>query len=141
VRILACARVAAHRIGVDEFFPRLISLYLAQGFRWQVSCVVLLPVGLHLCLPHGDHRYSKHTARNRVTDGTAAFSDRVEDFKKIGAEVVACSVDSKFTHLAWTERSRREGGLGPMNIPLLSDLTHKIAQDYGVLITQGEDAG
>ena len=30
-----------------------------------------------------------------------AFSDRVEEFKKINAEVVAVSVDSVFTHLAW----------------------------------------
>lgn len=30
-----------------------------------------------------------------------AFSDRIEEFKAINTEVVACSVDSKFTHLAW----------------------------------------
>ena len=30
-----------------------------------------------------------------------AFSDRVEEFRKINAEVVAVSVDSVFTHLAW----------------------------------------
>ena len=30
-----------------------------------------------------------------------AFSDRIDEFKKINTEVVACSVDSVFTHLAW----------------------------------------
>ena len=30
-----------------------------------------------------------------------AFSDRVKEFREINAEVVACSVDSPFTHLAW----------------------------------------
>jgi peroxiredoxin (alkyl hydroperoxide reductase subunit C) len=30
-----------------------------------------------------------------------AFNDRVEEFRKIGAEVVACSVDSHYTNLAW----------------------------------------
>ena len=30
-----------------------------------------------------------------------AFSDSAEDFKKINTEIVACSVDSKYTHLAW----------------------------------------
>lgn len=30
-----------------------------------------------------------------------AFSDRIEEFRAINTEVVACSVDSKFTHLAW----------------------------------------
>lgn len=30
-----------------------------------------------------------------------AFSDRVHEFHAINTEVVACSVDSQFTHLAW----------------------------------------
>jgi len=67
-----------------------------------------------------------------------AFSDRVQEFRDIGAEVVAASVDSHFTHLAWINTPRQEGGLGPMNIPLLSDLTHEISRDYGVLL---EDLG
>lgn len=67
-----------------------------------------------------------------------AFSDRVQEFRDIGAEVVAASVDSHFTHLAWINTPRKEGGLGPMNIPLLSDLTHEISRDYGVLL---EDLG
>ena len=33
---------------------------------------------------------------------------------------------------------RKEGGLGPVKIPLLSDLTHKMSKDYGVYL---EDAG
>ncbi|XP_017768948.1 PREDICTED: peroxiredoxin-4 [Nicrophorus vespilloides] len=67
-----------------------------------------------------------------------AFSDRIDEFKKINAEVVACSVDSHFTHLAWINTPRKEGGLGKVNIPLLSDLTHSISKDYGVFL---EDVG
>jgi len=67
-----------------------------------------------------------------------AFSDRVEEFKKINTEVIAVSVDSVFTHLAWTNTPRKEGGLGKMKIPLLADLTKQISKDYGVLL---EDAG
>nr|XP_020644835.1 peroxiredoxin-4 [Pogona vitticeps] len=67
-----------------------------------------------------------------------AFSDRIEEFKAIGAEVVACSVDSQFTHLAWINTPRKQGGLGPVKIPLLSDLTHQISKDYGVYL---EDQG
>lgn len=33
---------------------------------------------------------------------------------------------------------RRQGGLGPIKIPLLSDLTHQISKDYGVYL---EDSG
>ncbi|XP_066455898.1 peroxiredoxin-4 isoform X1 [Eleutherodactylus coqui] len=67
-----------------------------------------------------------------------AFGDRIEEFKSINTEVVACSVDSQFTHLAWINTPRKQGGLGPMKIPLLADLTHQIAKDYGVYL---EDQG
>ncbi|XP_042312952.1 peroxiredoxin-4 isoform X1 [Sceloporus undulatus] len=67
-----------------------------------------------------------------------AFSDRIEEFRSIGAEVIACSVDSQFTHLAWINTPRKQGGLGPLKIPLLSDLTHQISKDYGVYL---EDQG
>ncbi|KOB73724.1 Thioredoxin peroxidase 2 [Operophtera brumata] len=64
--------------------------------------------------------------------------DLLDEFKKINTEVVACSVDSHFTHLAWINTPRKEGGLGKINIALLSDLTHSIAKDYGVYL---EDLG
>jgi len=67
-----------------------------------------------------------------------AFSDRAEEFRAINCEVLACSVDSEFSHLAWTERPRKQGGLGKMNIPLMSDITKQISKDYGVLL---EDEG
>eukprot|EP01135_Chromosphaera_perkinsii_P004210 Nk52_evm29s271 gene=Nk52_evmTU29s271 len=65
-----------------------------------------------------------------------AFSEAAEQFRKLNVEVIGCSIDSKFTHLAWTKTPRKEGGLGPMNIPLVSDLTHQISRDYGVLIEE-----
>jgi len=67
-----------------------------------------------------------------------AFSDRVDEFRAIGCEVLACSVDSEFSHLAWTEKPRKQGGLGQMKIPILSDLTKQISKDYGILL---EDQG
>ena len=66
-----------------------------------------------------------------------AFSDRSGDFKKIGAEIVACSVDSHFTHLAWVNTPRNKGGLGELNIPLLADLDKSIGKNYGVLLKAG----
>uniref|UniRef100_A0A8D0HJB8 Peroxiredoxin-2 n=1 Tax=Sphenodon punctatus TaxID=8508 RepID=A0A8D0HJB8_SPHPU len=62
-----------------------------------------------------------------------AFSERAEEFRKLNCEVVGASVDSHFTHLAWINTPRKEGGLGQLNIPLVADLTHSIAADYGVL--------
>jgi len=49
--------------------------------------------------------------------------------------VVAASVDSHFTHLAWVNTPRKDGGLGKLSIPLLSDMTHKISKDYGVYLS------
>ncbi|KAM7172838.1 LOW QUALITY PROTEIN: peroxiredoxin-2-like [Macrochelys suwanniensis] len=62
-----------------------------------------------------------------------AFSEHAEDFRKLRCEVLGVSVDSHFTHLAWVNTPRKEGGLGTIKIPLLSDLTRSMAADYGVL--------
>lgn len=67
-----------------------------------------------------------------------AFVDRLDDFKKRQTEVIGASIDSKFTHAAWARVDRKEGGIKGVNYPLLSDVTKKIATDYGVLIP---DAG
>src|SRR5450756_603047 len=45
------------------------------------------------------------------------FSSRVAEFDALGAKVIGCSVDSKFSHLAWTERD-----FGKLDFPLLSDM-------------------
>lgn len=66
-----------------------------------------------------------------------AFSDAIEEFKKLNTEVIACSVDSKFSHLAWNNMSLEKGGLGGVKFPLLADLTKNISRDYGVLLEQG----
>jgi len=70
-----------------------------------------------------------------------AFSDRSDEFRKLNCEIIAVSVDSKYTHLAWTNTPRKEGGLGNMKIPLVSDITKQISKDYGVLLEDGPDAG
>jgi peroxiredoxin (alkyl hydroperoxide reductase subunit C) len=66
-----------------------------------------------------------------------AFSDRVAEFKELGAEVVGCSVDSHFAHLAWSEIPRSKGGISELAYPLLSDLGKQVSADYGVLNPDG----
>ena len=61
-----------------------------------------------------------------------AFSDRADEFRAIDTEIIACSTDSHFSHLAWTNQPRKEGGLGKMDIPLLADKNAKISRTYGV---------
>ncbi len=62
-----------------------------------------------------------------------AFSDRLAEFRALGAEVLGVSVDSKFSHLAWTEKKRQEGGISGLAYPLVEDLTKRISADYDVL--------
>lgn len=66
-----------------------------------------------------------------------AFNDALDEFKKHNTEVIAVSVDSKFSHLAWNQTALDKGGLGGVSYPLLSDLTKNISRDYGVLLEQG----
>jgi alkyl hydroperoxide reductase subunit AhpC len=66
-----------------------------------------------------------------------AFNDRADEFRKIGCEVVGASVDSKFTHLAWINTRRNDGGISGVTIPLLADLRKEVARDYGVLLPDG----
>lgn len=62
-----------------------------------------------------------------------AFSERVDEFRAIGCEVLACSTDSVYSHLAWVNTPRKQGGLGPMKIPLLADKTMELSKKYGCL--------
>ena len=62
-----------------------------------------------------------------------AFSERLEEFKKRGVEILSCSVDSQFNHLAWKNTPRTEGGLGKIDYPMVADLNKNIARDYDVL--------
>eukprot|EP00095_Tigriopus_kingsejongensis_P008013 maker-scaffold269_size230758-snap-gene-1.43 protein:Tk08013 transcript:maker-scaffold269_size230758-snap-gene-1.43-mRNA-1 annotation:"peroxiredoxin 1" len=62
-----------------------------------------------------------------------AFNDRLQEFRQIGCELIACSTDSEFSHLAWVNTPRDKGGLGPMAMPLLADKNLEIARAYGVL--------
>lgn len=53
--------------------------------------------------------------------------------------MLAISTDSHHTHLAWSRTSRKDGGVGQLNIPLVADTSKKISAAYGVLVTDEED--
>ncbi|KAK5778794.1 peroxiredoxin PWA37_001312 [Arxiozyma heterogenica] len=65
-----------------------------------------------------------------------AFSKAAKRFRDIGAEVLFASTDSEFTLLAWTNLDQANGGLGPIDIPLIADTNHTLSRDYGVLIEE-----
>ncbi|KZT03042.1 thioredoxin-like protein [Laetiporus sulphureus 93-53] len=66
-----------------------------------------------------------------------AFNDALPLFKAINTVVLSASTDSHYSHLAWANKHRKEGGLGPdLKLPMLADKNLKIARDYGVLIEE-----
>ncbi|XP_046362388.2 peroxiredoxin-like [Haliotis rufescens] len=67
-----------------------------------------------------------------------AFSDAMDRFRQLNTEVVGVSTDSHFSHLAWINTPRKQGGLGGLKYPLLADFKKSVARDYGVLV---EDMG
>ncbi|GAB4159148.1 MAG: peroxiredoxin [Planctomycetaceae bacterium] len=66
-----------------------------------------------------------------------AFSDRCQEFADLGVQVLGCSIDSHFTHLAWRNTPRNKGGLGDIQYPLIADLNKEIAEKYDVLLPDG----
>jgi len=63
-----------------------------------------------------------------------AFHNRIKEFQGRKTQVVGCSVDSQFTHLAWTNTSVEQGGIGKLGYPLVADLNKNIARTYDVLL-------
>lgn len=45
-----------------------------------------------------------------------SFNDRADEFRKLDCDLVACSCDSHFSHLAWVNTPRKDGGLGDMQV-------------------------
>ncbi len=66
-----------------------------------------------------------------------AFSDRVAEFEALGVQVLGASIDSHFSHLAWRNTPRAQGGIGPIAYPLIADLNKEISKSYDVLLPGG----
>jgi len=61
-----------------------------------------------------------------------AHDHRLQQFKDLGVEVVGVSIDSQFTHHAWRNTPVDQGGIGPVQFPIVADIKHEITQAYGV---------
>lgn len=59
----------------------------------------------------------------------AALAENYEEFKKLGAEVITVSTDTKFVHLAW---QRDEKMLEKATYPMGSDRTTTLSRMFGV---------
>ncbi len=66
-----------------------------------------------------------------------AHDHRLDALAAKNTKVVAVSVDSQFTHLAWKNTPVAKGGLGQVRFPMVADLTKAIARSFGVLLPDG----
>jgi peroxiredoxin (alkyl hydroperoxide reductase subunit C) len=114
------------------------------------------PPLLHLSLHEADHRGISEISLTTYTSAKKwlvlafipmawtfvcpteiiAFNDAASQFTARGASIVFASTDSEYSLLSWTNTSKKDGGLGPVQIPLLSDKNQQLSRDYGVLIEE-----
>lgn len=66
-----------------------------------------------------------------------AFQEKLGEFKERGAEVLGCSIDSQFSHLAWLNTPLNKGGIQGVEYGLLADIGGNIARDFDVLSPGG----
>ncbi|MDC7222754.1 MAG: peroxiredoxin, partial [Spirochaetales bacterium] len=61
-----------------------------------------------------------------------AHDNRLEAFKEKGVQVIGVSIDSQYTHFAWRNTPVNQGGIGPVQFPVVADVTHEITKNYGI---------
>jgi peroxiredoxin (alkyl hydroperoxide reductase subunit C) len=62
-----------------------------------------------------------------------AFQETLAEFEKRDTAVVGCSTDSEYSHWAWLQTPRNQGGIQGVTYPLVADVNKTIAAAYDVL--------
>jgi peroxiredoxin (alkyl hydroperoxide reductase subunit C) len=62
-----------------------------------------------------------------------AFQDKLAEFQERNVEVLGCSVDSQFSHLAWLNTPKGKGGIEGVKYGLVADVGGRIASSFDVL--------
>jgi peroxiredoxin (alkyl hydroperoxide reductase subunit C) len=68
------------------------------------------------------------------------FSDRFDDFKGVGADVLGVSTDSVHSHRAWLRMPKENNGIGEIKYPIASDAGGKLSRQYNILIEEANIA-
>jgi peroxiredoxin (alkyl hydroperoxide reductase subunit C) len=61
-----------------------------------------------------------------------AHEHRRRAFGERGVELVGVSIDSEFAHFAWRSTPVKQGGIGEVGFPMVSDVKHEIVRAYGI---------
>jgi len=68
------------------------------------------------------------------------FSDRLDEFHGVGAEVLGISTDSVHSHRAWLNTPQDKNGIAGVKYPLASDVSGKLASAYNILVEEANIA-
>lgn len=114
----------------------------------KICGLFLLPTGLHLCVPHWNNRIQWCSGRFQENWLRGHCSLRWLALLPLCLVVTCCFFETLKVKCYWfiflllnpflacfqrTNTPRKQGGLGSMKIPLVSDTRHTISSDYGVL--------
>jgi peroxiredoxin (alkyl hydroperoxide reductase subunit C) len=62
-----------------------------------------------------------------------AFQEKLGEFKERNVEVLGCSIDSQFSHLAWLNTPKAKGGIEGVQYGLIADVGGNVAREYDVM--------
>jgi peroxiredoxin (alkyl hydroperoxide reductase subunit C) len=68
------------------------------------------------------------------------FSDRLDDFQGVGAEVLGVSTDSVHSHRAWLKTPQDKNGIEGVKYPIASDVGGKLSRAYNILVEESNIA-
>jgi peroxiredoxin 2/4 len=62
-----------------------------------------------------------------------AFQEKLGEFEKRNTQVIACSVDSWYSHAAWLDTPKNKGGIKGVTYPIVADFNKEITKAYDIL--------
>lgn len=65
-----------------------------------------------------------------------AFQEKLQAFEERNTQVIGCSVDSAYSHLAWLNTPIAKGGIQGVKYPLIADLNKEFARSFNVLFEE-----
>lgn len=65
-----------------------------------------------------------------------AFQEKLSAFEQRNTQVIAVSTDSHFSHAAWLNTPKNQGGIEGVAYPLVSDFNKTISRDFDVLLEE-----
>ncbi len=63
-----------------------------------------------------------------------AFQNQLAEFEERNVQVIGVSTDTEFSHWAWVNTPRNQGGIEGVKYPLVADVNKTISSAYDVLV-------